>query len=236
MIRRWSHINELNTLNTVQNRDIIKVTYSSADTILNTIMYLRRDFPVASQSFRKRWSRRKHFNQFLFLSNIMINWAKEYRFYKNYNRMLQNQFIFSNTYLAINLIPLKNSKLLPNKNEVNAIGSGLTYRIIKFFNRQYFQTRFFAPQTLREANWSYASYLDKYDEENSYQYNAPYVPIYYSPGLSSSSVAVNLETDAASFRSALQLMFRLNLVRIVELYKIMVKLSLFLLRTSSLRL
>ena len=135
MIRRWSYINNLNA---VTKRHTFNIKYASLDVILNTLMYLRRDFPVASQSFRKNWTRRKHTNDTFFLANIMISWAKEYRFYKNYNRMIQYQYFFPNTYLSINLVIQKGQNTDFSKYETLATGSAITLKLTKFFQNKFF--------------------------------------------------------------------------------------------------
>jgi hypothetical protein len=180
MVRRWSYINHINTT-FLRSSKMYAVEASAKDAILNVIMYLRCDFPFASKSFRKNWTRRKYANQRLFLTNVMINWAKEYRFYKNYNRMLHHQFLFKNTYLSINLIINKSYTSERTKYDVAVIGSSITRRIMDFFTKRFFDTRFSNLMYWPNTSWSYASYITPFDEDNNTHLNAPYTPLYYIP-------------------------------------------------------
>ena len=226
MVRRWSYINNLNALH---KRHTFNIKFASLDVVLNTLMYLRRDFPVASQSFRKNWTRRKHMNSTFFLANIMISWAKEYRFYKNYNKMTQYQYFFPNTYLGINLVIQKGTNSDFSKHELNALGSSMTLKVMRFFRNQFIFTRFKSLMFFPNSSWSYSSFPDPFDENNSKQFYAPHTPLYYVPFSTQTLLPIeNTSNSTNLFRSTLHLILRLLLAYILELRKLSIKTLLLL--------
>lgn len=168
MVRRWSYINDLNFL---PSQDIYKVRVGTMDVVVNARMYLRRDYPSSTLNYRKGWARRKHTNDLLFLSNIMIVWAKEYRFYRNYNRSLFYQNFFRNTYLSFNLHMSKHITTRYTKANVSAVGSGWNASLGSYFLNQGFSSRYNTTHLLSGFNWSYASFIKSYTKSNveSYQ-------------------------------------------------------------------
>ena len=228
MVRRWSYINNLNSVNSLKT---YRARASSLDAILNVIMYLRQDFPVFSNAYRKNWARRKHANQALFLTNVMINWAKEYRFYKNYNRMIQRQFFFKNTYLAVNLVIQKGPHSERTKHEHGVVGSSMTHRTMGFFQRKFAPTRFQSLLKLSASTWSYASYNLPYDINIHRHANAPYTPLFYVPFNTQVTVPLEnttLKTQAvASVMQLFQLTEQLIRLKLIEFYSLSIKLLLF---------
>jgi len=228
MVRRWSYINNLNS---VHNLKMYHAKASSLDAILNVIMYLRQDFPLLSNAYRKNWARRKHANQTLFLTNVMINWAKEYRFYKNYNRMMQRQFFFKNTYLAVNLVIQKGPHSERTRHETGVVGSSMTRRTMGFFQTKFTQTRFQSLLKLSASSWSYASYNLPYDININRHANAPYTPLFYTPF--NNQITVPLENIAlkpqvvTSILQLLQLTEQLTRLKLLEFYGLAIKLLLF---------
>ena len=222
MVRRWSYINNINT---ILPRHTTKISLAASEVVLNNIMFLRRTFPYLSASSRKNWMRRKHMNRTLFLSNVVINWAREYRFYKNYNRMLHYQFFFKNSYLAVNVVIQKSPYQDWNKYDTAAVGSAMPKRILKFFNNKYNFTRFVSLLWVPAMSWSYTSYLELYDEDKNSHIGAPYTPLYYIP-FSEKSLLPLLETKI--YKSTLKQLFilihKLILIKNTEYYSIFIKL------------
>jgi len=225
MIRRWSYINNINTLS---NKTIFLKTSAASDVILNSLMYLRRDFPVSSKSFRKAWARRKHLNQTLFLTNVMINWAKDYRFYRNYNKMLHYQFFFKNTYLAVNLVTQKGPNYNITRYETAALGSMMTRKLMHFFTCRYQNTRFQPFLWAPASSWTYASYSVPYDESLNSHQGSPYTPLYYIPFKEQMLLPlVNLNEYKNLLNQLFNLLFYITLIKHKEYYSILIKLLLF---------
>ena len=225
MIRRWSYINNINSLTRTNS---FSIQAASLDVVLNTLMYLRKDFPLSSQAFRKNWARRKHLNSLPFLANIMINWAKEYRFYKNYNRSLTYQYFFKNTYLSINLIIQKKSNSTHLARDTSALGSSITRRLVKFFQNLFFLTRFHAFPHFKNSSWSYASFIEVFNEKNTLQSNASHTPAYLPSLTNNSLLAINVQNDKSFFTKTLfKVIFSLILSKNIELRKIYTQMMIF---------
>ena len=73
----------------------------------------------------------------------MIVWAREYRFYKNYNRSVQNQWYFLNTYMSANLTLSRALVTRYSKGNVAAVGSGVSLKLVRYFSRQSRSTRLY---------------------------------------------------------------------------------------------
>lgn len=108
MVRRWSYINSSNTFNT---QTLTSSLNSAFDANINATMYLRRSYPADTLLLRRQWSKRKHLHNWLALSNVLKDWARTYRFYRNYNRFVYNQHFTTSTFLAFNV--LKSRSLAP---------------------------------------------------------------------------------------------------------------------------
>ena len=227
MVRRWSYINQLNH---VSSNTRFKIRFSSSDVIVNFLMYLRRDYPVASQTFRKNWARRKHANQFLFMSNVLVSWAKEYRFFRNYNRMLHHQFLFKNTYLAINVVIQWAPESEHSRHDNAVVGSAITRKSMKYFANMFLSTRFSTFERARETGWSYASYLEPYDTAHASHLNAPFTPLFHVPrgSLIVLSDEVDWELEWSKLKS---LLHSLILFKTVSIYSSFVKLLILKLHT-----
>lgn len=158
MVRRWSHINQLKSLPSLADK---KIRIGSSDSIVNSLMYLRKDFAVATTARRKGWARRVHLNNLLSISNILIVWAREYRFYRNYNRSAHYQFFSKYTYLSFNLMFSKSLTSRYSRANVGSLGSGVSKRLVKYFSRSFVHSRLGFLSNYRSSSWSVASFSEQ---------------------------------------------------------------------------
>ena len=197
--------------------------FASSDVIINFLMYLRRDYPVASRNFRKGWARRKHTNQLLFMSNILISWAKEYRFFRNYNRMLHHQFFFKNTYLSVNVVIQRTPHSDRTRHDTSVIGSAITRKSMKYFSNMFLKTRFTPFESFSDIAWTYASYPVQYDTSINAHAVAPFTPLFYVPKTS----LVVLKEDinwALEWENLNSVLWHDTLSKITTLYSLLIKL------------
>lgn len=66
--------------------------------------------------------------------NILQNWASMYRFYKNYLKTTLNQFLFKNSFLALNLLRAKNSLPCLHKGAELVVTSSITRKTLSYFS------------------------------------------------------------------------------------------------------
>jgi hypothetical protein len=90
MVRRWSLIITTSKLlgsyyNTFQ--------HFLFDVNINNVMYLRRSYLPVTVLYRRPWARRKHLSNWLVGSSVLKLWSKNYRFYRNLNKFVQNVFL-----------------------------------------------------------------------------------------------------------------------------------------------
>ena len=131
MIRRWSYINSINCGNLISSRAMQKAT---VDVNMNTLMYLKKKYTPATRLTRKRWARRKHIHNWIPNLNVLRDWARSYRFYKNHNKLVYNQFFTKHSFLAFNIIGARNSIPALHKGSENLIAGSYTQRLLKYFS------------------------------------------------------------------------------------------------------
>lgn len=158
MVRRWSHINQLKSLPSLADK---KIRIGSSDSIINSLMYLRKDFAAVTTARRKGWARRVHINDLLSTSNVLIVWAREYRFYRNYNRSIFYQFFSKYTYLSFNLMFSKSLTSRYSRANVGSLGSGVSKRLVNYFSRSFVYSRLGFLSDYRSSSWSVASFGDR---------------------------------------------------------------------------
>jgi hypothetical protein len=161
MVRRWSYINYINTL------DSLPCAYKHArrstfDTNVRATMRWRRNSRVRTVFVtRKRWARRRHIYGWLTLSNVLKSWAFSYRFHKNHSKIILNQHLTNNSFIAFNLVSAKNAIPSLYKGSELVAASTYTKRILKYFS--YFdnpRTKFLL--NLGCANVASVSYIPKF--------------------------------------------------------------------------
>jgi hypothetical protein len=97
-------------------------------------MYLRKLYTPATTLIRRRWSRRRHLHNWLATTNILKDWARGYRFYRNHNNFVFNQYFTKNSFIAFNLVSALNSIPCLHKGSQDVITGSVTRRILNYFN------------------------------------------------------------------------------------------------------
>lgn len=220
MVRRWSYINQLNVLH---SREIRATRIGSSNTLINSLMFLRRRFMVLTKANRKGWARRIHTNDLMFLTNVLIGWAKEYRFYRNYLRSTHYQFFSKNTYLTLNLTLSKSLLFRYSKSNVSGLGSGLHRRTIRYFmnfhtfSRMGFLARFY------NYCWSVTSFPLHFSQGKELFNSTLHYP--YASVLGCSALGPTSTSPSAEFSliGVLNIPYRLHQAWLVALYSFLVK-------------
>jgi len=223
MVRRWSYVNHVNYK--LSYRNTFKVRQGALDLFINTYMYLDEDFSRPTRSFRKNWSRRKYMNQLSPLFNVLVSWAKEYRFYKNHSKMVHYQFFFKNTYLSVNLVIQKTPKVDSTKFVNLAESSAVTKTQITYFNKRFLHSRLHFLLSFQNNSWSYASYTDHQTSEKALQDKSPYTPLFYDVQ-NALNVVVDKPSLRLDFNSLLKTLRRILFLKVKTYYSLLTKLVL----------
>ena len=131
MVRRWSFINSLNIH---YNPTFDSKSQSTFGVTVKSTMYFRKPYSVPSVLSRRRWARRKHLYGWLSLSNIVKSWAQTYRFHKNYLKSVTRSHFTTSSYLAFNLISLKNTVPSRCKGSELIVSSSIPKKILRYFD------------------------------------------------------------------------------------------------------
>ena len=162
-------------------------------------MYLRKLYTPATTLIRRRWSRRRHLHNWLATTNILKDWARGYRFYRNYNNFVFNQHFTKNSFIAFNLVTAINSIPCLHKGSQDVITGSITRRILNYF------TRFSNPRLgfLRFMKYSAiisVSYDPDYLDLSDLDSNASLVPL-MSDNLGSISPLDITPTDSSAIET-----------------------------------
>ena len=112
--------------------------------------------------------------------------------------------------------------------DTSALGSSITRRLVKFFQNLFFFTRFHPFSHFKNSSWSYASFLEVFNEKNTLQSNASHTPTYLSSLTNNSLLAVNVQNDKFFFTKTLfKVIFSLILSKNIELRKTFTQLIIF---------
>ena len=130
MVRRWSYINSLNS--TYKNSFDGKRQSTFSVTIKST-MYFRKPYSVPTVLSRRRWARRKHLYGWLPMSNIVKSWAQTYRFVRNYLRSVMRSNMFKSSFIAFNLVSLKNLSASSYKGLETILISSISRKTLRYF-------------------------------------------------------------------------------------------------------
>ena len=223
MVRRWSYINQLNTLD---RKDVRSVRIGSSNTIVNSLMFLRRRFPVLTRATRKGWSRRIHLNDIVFMTNVLIRWSTEYRFYRNYLRSSHYQFFTKDTYLSLNLTFSKSLSSRHAKSDVLGLGSSIQTRLVSYYSRLYKVARARSWAAFGNYSWSLTSFafpVHAKPDTFSTTMHYPYASVLPSGSLVPAHLGA-VRSDCLSL--VLGLPFRTYQIWLTSLYALLVKLSL----------
>ena len=225
MIRRWSYLNKLNRLTRQAESRYIE---GQSDHLMNTFMWLHnQEFPTTSYVFRTSWARRRHAHNWLYITNVMITWAREYRLYRNYHRMVGYQFFMRNSYLAANVFSLKTRLSDRFRSDSLAVNSSLNHKVITFFIKRLGPTRLSLLLVFPALTLNYASFLAPYDYELESFKKIPQFPV-LQPESNGTFVALreNNRTSTKTLLSILELINSYVNSITITYYSILIKLLL----------
>lgn len=133
MVRRWSYINALNS--TYKNSFNSKRQSTFTVTVKST-MYFRKPYSVPTVLSRRRWARRKHLYGWLPMSNIIKSWAQTYRFTRNYLKSVMRSNMFKSSFIAFNLISLRNLSPSSYKGLETILISSISRKTLRYFSNK----------------------------------------------------------------------------------------------------
>jgi len=153
MVRRWSYINNINITDSK-----LYVKFNKTQRTLNILSYLyyRKTIWTVSKFTRKTWRRRKHINNFLTLNNTMSDWAQDYSFFKNYNKFIFSFKIFKKSFLAYNLIIVKNLNPASCVNSESFVFGFVNKPIFRYFLNLKFSNYTFL-NSIKNVSWAHVS-------------------------------------------------------------------------------
>ena len=132
MVRRWSYINSVNVLYSPKFETHKQAAFGST---VRATMYFRRGYTVPTALTRSRWARRKHLNGWLVMSNVIKVWSQVYRFNRNHLKSTMRQHFSTSTFIAFNVITVKNSIPCLHKGSESIVVSPLTKKILRYFSK-----------------------------------------------------------------------------------------------------
>ena len=104
MVRRWSRINNFNTL---VIRDLRPLCEVAVGLNLNATRYFRGTMLTHTTLNRFQWVRRKHLSSWIFFTSVLTLWSGEYKFYKKYTSYVFALNLFRYNYITFNFALLK---------------------------------------------------------------------------------------------------------------------------------
>lgn len=175
MVRGWSYINMMNDVRPSAFNDVRRVAFSVT---MNTSMYLKKIYTPATTLVRRKWSRRRHLHNWLATANVMKDWARGYRFYRNYNNFVFNQYFTRNSFIAFSLVSAKNSIPCMHAGSENVLAASVTRRVLKYFSwASNTRLRFLASMKYSAVLLvSYDSLHSKFEDFNTHSALVPLVP------------------------------------------------------------
>ena len=153
MVRRWSYINSVNTLQSENYRIAEK---SFFDVSINSTMYLRKHFALSTRLTRKQWARRKRLHNWVAVSNVLKDWSRSYRFYRNHSKLALNQFLTRTSLIAFNVTGLRNVFPGLYRGSGEFLTGTYTRKLHNYFS-SYPNSRFSNLKNLKSANVIFVS-------------------------------------------------------------------------------
>ena len=173
MVRRWSYINNVNGFNPSSFHLTKKASF---DNVMNTTMYLRKNYALSTILTRRRWSRRKHIHNWLPLANVVKDWARTYRFYRTYNKFVFNQHLTRHSFIGFSLISARNSIPCLSRGSEDLIVSPITRKVLNYF-KSYLNPRLRFFRSMKYTPIALVSYNPKYIDFNELQSYASVIPL-----------------------------------------------------------
>lgn len=206
-------------------KSFLSIKQATFDNTMNSTMYLRKNYTLSTRITRQRWARRKHLYGWLALANILKDWAHMYRFYRNYNKVLLNQFLTKSSFVAFNLLSVKNAIPCTYKDSETFLVGTFTRRILNYF-KGFNNPRLNFFLSFKNVNLSVVSYLNPVPRQlplNNYPFLIPLLP----DELKTYEIRLNNQlTRVEVFSSLLETVFRLIRNKVIYAYKLLVLLAL----------
>lgn len=228
MVRRWSYINSINCDQLLISQSVPK---ASVDVNLNTLMYLKKRYTIATKLTRKQWARRKHLHNWIAPLNILKDWAKSYRFHRNIAKLIYFQFFTKNSFVAFNIVAACHSIPALYRGSESVVTGSYSKKILRFFiarsnSRCFFFSSFsYSRPLLISLNPN----IPNHQIEAFFDSQTALVPLYYDV-LTSLMPWTAINTPATSLRNLFAQLnlsqFKLFLSQLLTLYKSLVLLTL----------
>ena len=222
MVRRWSYLNQVNDFFLTSNFKILNFVHH--EETFRATTYYRKKISYISRLSRRSWSRRKHLHSWLIYQNIFTDWAKDYSFFRQYNRFIINYHVFKNSYLVHNLLVYQATSITEFPGSEKFLTSHLVHRTVQYFSRlnPTFYARF---KTFPNVSWMFVTSHDNWETitQASTLTSQPmflaYQNSFYTTELDIKQVFL-LQSIIDSF-------FNIVFCKILELYKILMLTTLF---------
>jgi len=139
-------------------------------------MYLRKLYTPATTLIRRRWSRRRHLHNWLATANILKDWARGYRFYRNYNNFVFNQHFTKNSFVAFNLVSALNSIPCLHKGSEDVVTASITRKVLNYY-RHFSNPRLRFLRLMRHSSILSVSYSSDRSNLSDFDSHAALVPL-----------------------------------------------------------
>ena len=233
MVRRWSYIN---TVNVFYNPKFDTHRQAAFGATVRATMYFRGEYTVPTSLTRSRWARRKHLNGWLVMSNIVKSWAQVYRFNRNHLKGVLRQHFSSATFIAFNVISVKNSIPYLHKGSESLVVSSFPKKILRYFTK-FANPRFRFLLSIKNVNLSLVS-LPHSDYDIETYLNNSYSTLLLRDGITAvaqvpttSKVIQSQSTQV--IMSLLQLSANATLFKIKHVYRLLTLVTLLQLNSLS---
>ena len=172
MVRRWSYINSLNSVSDFKFKSAQQGAF---DATIHSTMYLKKVYQSSTVLTRRKWARRKHYYIWTPHLNLLKDWARTYRFHRNHFRIVFNQFFTKNSFIAFNLMSVKNLIPSSSRNSGCVVGGSLSKKVISYYFSR-LNTRFYPLKSVKYANMFLGSWdpsLTKLEDISEGNYLVP---------------------------------------------------------------
>ena len=220
MVRRWSYLNLINTTFASEHKVLAFVHHYAT---FKATTYYRKSIHRATKLARRAWSRRKHLHNWLLYQNLLANWSQDYLFFRKYSRSILALNIFKNSYLTYNLLMFRKATTVDFLGAENVLVSSIIRRVIRYSTRLNAQNSAFFNK-YRGVAWMYVTtnlHLDQTLEASELSSGATHLA--YRP---SCYVSTPDPLSLVWLQTLLNAAFLLVFSKLVELYKVMVFLTL----------
>ena len=134
MIRRWSHINNINGI-VILRLKFLPETSTSVN--VRSSRYFKKKQFSHTKLTRLQWSKRKHLTSWFFFTNVLKLWSLEYNFYRKYNTSIYSKNIFKINFTTFNTTLLTHFKYSSNSFSEERLVTSF-YPQLSFFHKNFF--------------------------------------------------------------------------------------------------